>query len=654
MGHVPAKWPGKVCGISAYRARSIGSFCINSEGEVGYKRTIGPGSPNMRPAASMFRRCAWSYRSIEFDRSPMLILKAEGDLPDQQATWEIDSGRPMLLGRSIENDCSIPWDPCVSRKHARVSLKGGCLSVCCLPDVPNLIWKSGSSSMQTVLSAGDSFRIGMTRFAVSERKKQTQVVNIVDHDSSSQNHASSIMMGTADARLAVVSHSAAALWTASTDKMLAQKSLEILAQVLTFADVLAVVCSSSDRKPRRPDVIHCQVNQQGATPTVSRELVSQAVTENNTAMQVDLDQDGAPVRSGKWSFCVPVRSDAASRWCICIGGTFGPASDYGPFLTAEKLKPDVVITELVSHLAGAARSVRSMETAFEGVTQFFSPQLLEKFSAAGPDESSMAPQETNITALYCDLRGFSRMVSKSSDKLHVLLKRISNALGVMTRTIIKHQGVIADFQGDSALGFWGWPLALTDGPLPACRAALQIQQLFEQTGEKPGEPLKGFHVGIGIATGRAIAGRIGTRDHAKIGIFGPVVNVASRLEGLTKKTGASILMDFTTAKAAKKGLDPEEGRCREIGELLPVGFDDAVKVTELLPPASSSVISDADITTFAKAVKAFRTGDWDVCRQLLSRLPADDRPRDFLLVQIASQSYQPPGDWTGVIRMESK
>ena len=498
------------------------------------------------PVRTEFGHSTRSDKSIIFDRSHMLILKAEGSLPDQRAIWEIDEGCSLLLGRGNDNDCSVPWDQRVSRRHARVSVTGERLSICCLPDVSNLIWNSGSSCMKAVLSVGDSFRIGQTRFNVEERKRQAVVVDIVDTDPSEGSHTSSIMMNTADVRLAMVSSSAAALWTASSDKTLAQKAVDILRRALTFADLFVVLSCDDESTEKHPDVIHWHVNQETVEPSVSRDLVLQAVTKRNAALLVDADQYGAPIQSGRWSFCVPMRSDAATSWCLYVGGAFGPTADHGPFLTAEKLKPDVILTELVSHLAGAVRSVRSLESKFDGIRQFFSPQLLEKISGGGAGASSMAPRETKITALYCDLRGFSRMVSRSSGDLHGLLRRISRALGVMTQSIIEHQGVIADFQGDSALGFWGWPLALTDGPLPACRAALQIRDFFAQASQKSQGALKGFRVGIGIATGRAIAGRIGTRDHAKIGIFGPVVNVASRLEGLTTKTGASILMDSIT------------------------------------------------------------------------------------------------------------
>ena len=225
----------------------------------------------------------------------------------------------------------------------------------------------------------------------------------------------------------------------------------------------------------------------------------------------------------------------------------------------------------------------------------------------------------------------------------------------MTTNIVKYDGAIADFQGDSALGFWGWPLPLTEGPLPACRAALAMLKTFDLANcETRSSDLKGFRIGIGIACGKAIAGRIGTRQQSKVGVFGPVVNLGSRLESMTKQIGCPILVDGPTADAVRASLSPKVGRCRRIGLIKPVGVNAPIDVNQLLPPESQSELSDRNIVDFEAAVTAFIAGDWDEARELLGQMPVKDRAKDFLLLQIAAQNYEPPGDWTGIINLTSK
>src|SRR5262249_32145654 len=148
-----------------------------------------------------------------------------------------------------------------------------------------------------------------------------------------------------------------------------------------------------------------------------------------------------------------------------------------------------------------------------------------------------------------------------------LLERVSKALGVMTRQILDHGGVVGDFQGDAAMGFWGWPLAQSDTVERAAAAALAIRAEFEKAANLPDHPPADFRVGIGIATGRAVAGKIGTSDHVKVTVFGPVVNLAARLESMTKFVGAPILLDRSTAAALRNRLSPELGRIRRIAKV---------------------------------------------------------------------------------------
>jgi adenylate cyclase len=267
----------------------------------------------------------------------------------------------------------------------------------------------------------------------------------------------------------------------------------------------------------------------------------------------------------------------------------------------------------------------------------------------------LAPRETEVSVLFCDLRGFSRHSERSAEDLLGLLNRVSQALGVTTHQIREHGGVLGDFHGDAAMGFWGWPLAQSDAAVRACLAALAIREEFAETAQRVDDPLADFRVGIGIATGRAVAGKIGTIDQVKVTVFGPVVNLASRLEGMTKILHAPILIDERTASVVRGELAPDTARLRRVAVVKPYGLEAKLEVTELLPPASRyPVLTDQNITDYEKALDELLAGRWSRAFERLHRVPAEDRVKDFLTVFIAQHNRTPPDNWTGVIPLTSK
>src|SRR4029077_18505507 len=138
----------------------------------------------------------------------------------------------------------------------------------------------------------------------------------------------------------------------------------------------------------------------------------------------------------------------------------------------------------------------------------------------------LAPRQAEVTVLFCDLRGSVQVADGCRDDLARLWDRIGEALDIMTEAITDQGGVIGDFQGDAAMGFWGWPLESDDRVERACRAALNIRRGFKRATIK-NRAASGLRCGVGIAPGPAYAGRLGTFDQAKISVFGPRVNLAS-------------------------------------------------------------------------------------------------------------------------------
>jgi adenylate cyclase len=356
-----------------------------------------------------------------------------------------------------------------------------------------------------------------------------------------------------------------------------------------------------------------------------------------------------------WAFCTPVPNRAGGDWGLYVAGRFGAELPGRPG-SSDPIDPreDVKFAELVAAIVGSLRRMRSLERQHATLSQFLSPVVLDTLALEDPD-LVLAPRETMVSVLFCDLRGFSLRAEQSAHDLMGLLERVSKALGVMTLHIRQQGGVVGDFHGDAAMGFWGWPVAQDDAVDRTCRAALAINAQFEAVAQQADSPLAGFRAGIGIATGRAVAGKIGTVDQVKVTVYGPVVNLASRLEGMTKVLRAPILIDENTARAVRSQVPWEVARIRRVAVVKPYGLDKPLEVSEVLPPqADYPELSDEHLGYYETALDHFLAGRWWKAFELLHRIPASDRVKDFLTVFIAQHNRTPPADWDGVVPLDTK
>ena len=339
-------------------------------------------------------------------------------------------------------------------------------------------------------------------------------------------------------------------------------------------------------------------------------------------------------------------------WCLYCAGKIAVTVGSGQFLTEDDLKGDLRFAELLADFIGSIKQVRFFESQHARLSQFLPPAVIEELREDDHEEV-LQPKETDITVLFCDVRGFARKAELAQQNLTELLGRVSAALRIVTVAIVEYDGVIADFRADAALGFWGWPNPQPDGPLLAARAALEIQSEFEKARKNAGYPLADFHVGIGIADGRAIAGQIGNEEQSKVGVFGPAVELARRLQEMTIRLQAPIVMNEVTAEFVRENLSVVEGRCRDLGKLGAIGAAGGTIVTELLPPADQpGAISDETIKDFHCALDAFAERQRDDAAMLLDRLPSEHRTKDYILSFIGANDYQAPANWDGVIPID--
>ena len=150
-----------------------------------------------------------------------------------------------------------------------------------------------------------------------------------------------------------------------------------------------------------------------------------------------------------------------------------------------------------------------------------------------------------------------------------------------------------------------------------------------------------------------MAGRIGTVDQVKVTAFGPVVNLASRLEGLTKAFGAEVIIDEATAVAIRQSQCMPL-RIRRLARVRPAGLEKAVEACELLRPYDDTdemSLTDQQLAQYESSLDDLIKGNWDDAYQRLHALPAWDRPKDVLLATILRYDRVPPENWDGVIEL---
>ena len=166
---------------------------------------------------------------------------------------------------------------------------------------------------------------------------------------------------------------------------------------------------------------------------------------------------------------------------------------------------------------------------------------------------------------------------------------------------------------------------------------------------------------IGVAAGPAWAGMLGTKDQRKIGVFGPVVNLAARLETMTKQFKVSILIDETAASLLSEVGHDLRRQTRYLAKVAPAGMSKPVKVYELMPPEAQRTLLQTELKQFERGRDAvFEKRDWRSARKLLEPLREGDGAAQFLIDQMDSflrkhpNGQQPPEDWDGVFRLEKK
>ncbi len=254
--------------------------------------------------------------------------------------------------------------------------------------------------------------------------------------------------------------------------------------------------------------------------------------------------------------------------------------------------------------------------------------------------------------LFTDVRGFTT-ISEGLDPKE-LSSLMNEFLTPLTRTIYKHRGTIDKYMGDCIMAFWGAPLPDAVHARNAIFSGIEMQATLKAL--QPHFKERGWpeiHVGVGINTGRVSVGNMGSEVRVAYTVMGDEVNLASRLEGITKQYAVGIIVGENTRNAAPEFL------YRELDHVRVKGKDKPVAIYEPIGLASevSSALHD-EIKLFHEMRRLYRKQDWDQAElQLmnLQRMSPDTALYDIYIKRIAYFRKNPQAeDWDGVFVFETK
>jgi len=300
--------------------------------------------------------------------------------------------------------------------------------------------------------------------------------------------------------------------------------------------------------------------------------------------------------------------------------------------------------------------LRLKERIRETFGKYIDPQVVEGLI----DRPALATsgQRRVMTTLFCDLVGFTSISEGMTPQ--GLVKVMNRYLSTMSGPIRDQHGVIDKYIGDAIMAYWGPPFNDdADQARLACLAALDmVERVAPLCAELPEilgvRNVPQLDIRIGIATGEALVGSIGSELMMSYTIMGDSVNLASRLEGANKVYATRVLASEATAKAAASDIE-----VREIDRVVVLGQKEPQAIFEILARKGELTAAQAELRAcFAEALAAYRAKQWEAARRgfeaALEVVP-DDGPSVTLLKRLdALQAANLAEDWDGALHMDQK
>ncbi len=275
-------------------------------------------------------------------------------------------------------------------------------------------------------------------------------------------------------------------------------------------------------------------------------------------------------------------------------------------------------------------------------------QLIES-----PEKLVLGGEERQITAFFSDVAGFTSISEELSP--HDLVELLNEFLTEMSDIILKHNGMVDKYEGDAIIAMFGAPNDLTNHAEVACAASIDMQERLLVLREKwEAEKNLTIRMRIGLCSGPAVVGNMGSKNRMDYTMMGDTVNTAARLEGVNKVYGTYSMISETTYAGAKEGIV-----ARELDAINVVGKRIPIKIYELI--GYKHTVSEKmkqTIIFYEKGLSAYRQCLWEQASKYFNRaieVTPDDPPSLAMIKRCREYKANPPDTcWNGTYIMRTK
>ncbi len=295
-----------------------------------------------------------------------------------------------------------------------------------------------------------------------------------------------------------------------------------------------------------------------------------------------------------------------------------------------------------------SRSKRELANLFG---TYVPPELVDEM-VKDPASYSMKATNREMTVMFCDMRGFTKM-SEQMEPLQ-LQSLLNGVFTRLTGLIRANRGTIDKYMGDCVMAFWGAPVETPEHAHLAVKSSMEMANAVRGINdEHRAKGIPEIGIGIGVNTGNMCVGDMGSNIRQSYTVIGDSVNLGSRLEGLSKVYG----VDIVVSESARK-LAPDFG-WQELDRVRVKGKDQAVAIFWPVAPANRiGAETESELKAWGTFLKAYRAQDWDQCDLLmlnLLRMNAKKYLYHLYADRVASMRLLPFDlEWDGATNFETK